>query len=196
MDWLSFVSSLVWPGVAVTALLMFRRNLNHWFSQRPDRIKAGPLEAEWKNNADRVAEELEAGRSGLSSADGGDGRSTEEPAPPEPLSLQLRDRAREVPVLAVLEAWVLVEHELIQVMEERGVAFPIVRGRRPPVQVMVEIAVSEGKLPEWIPPTVESMRKLRNTAAHAASLTSAEAFEFLGLADLVLGELRRELGSG
>ncbi|MEU2092292.1 hypothetical protein [Nocardia beijingensis] len=192
MDWLSFVSSLVWPGVALTALVMFRKNLNFWFSQRPDKIKAGPLEAEWRTYADRAAEELESGRDSLPPAvDGNQAGANDDRPTAEPLTLQLREHARDLPALAVLEGWAIVESELTRVLQERGIALIRWGNRFPSHRELIQAAVQEEQLPQWIVPTLNSMRELRNIAAHASALSSGQAFEFLALADLVLGELKR-----
>lgn len=186
MNWLSFVSSLLWPGVALTALVMFRKNLNRWIEERPQKVKvAGVLEAEWREQVDRVVEQAATARQDSLTQQVGENW----PGGWTPLSIRLLDKVRDVPVLAVLEGWEEVQSELVKALSPWDTRTVV---DRPNLARMLRGATAADRLPAWVEPAYHSMRNLRNLAVHSNALEPSQAFQFLGLADLVLGELRRE----
>ncbi|OXR46704.1 hypothetical protein B7C42_01679 [Nocardia cerradoensis] len=188
MDVLSFVSSLVWPGVAVTGLVMFRKNLNRWMEERPQELKvAGVLEAKWREQADRVVEETAAAREGELP----EGSDADWPGGRMPLALKLLDKVREVPVLAILEGWGEVEEELEKALVAWDPTTVRNRDGKPNLAQLIRRATTANELPGWVEHNYNAMRKLRNLAAHSMAVDPSQAFEFLSLADLVMNELRR-----
>ncbi|MBF6144208.1 hypothetical protein [Nocardia nova] len=197
MDWLSFVSSLVWPLIVVFVLLFFGRNLKAWLGERPKKLKVGSfLEVEWNETVKSVVKSIEkAGKSDAVALEkASDGSKTSAAAlrgsvPVEPLTLRLRDVAKASPDEAVNDAWNEVDRQLELVAAEYG--WKNFEGESPAPSELVIEAVEVHYLPEWFGKTYGAMRKLRNMAVYVGGLTPDQAYEFLALADLLVSELRR-----
>ncbi|MEV5652940.1 hypothetical protein AB0L57_32215 [Nocardia sp. NPDC052254] len=198
MDWLSFVSSAFWPVAAVFALLLFRGDLKTWVKTLPKRLKAGPVEVEWDQAVGKAVEAIEDARMREIPTE----TSPEEPPaetnaevdlrrsiPVEPLTLMLRDLANTMPDEAVVSAWRQLEMQLRRVGREWGMSDGSGRSITP--RQIVKVALDTNALPEWFGETFQAMQKLRDIAVHVGGITSRQAYEFLALSDLLLGELRR-----
>ncbi|WP_146100781.1 hypothetical protein [Nocardia nova] len=193
MDWLSFISSLVWPGVALTGLFMFRRNLHEWFKERPDKLEAGPIKAQWSKTVEKIAENLESDSLTAAPDDERKALTSESAtAPPESLALELRELARTAPQAAIISGWAELEAELLNHLRQLDV-MPPAKWRPPTSSQIIRAAISAGQLPDWAASVLESMRSLRNIAAHSrhGTISTADAFEFLAMADAILVAIRR-----
>ncbi len=218
MNWLEFVSSLVWPSVVVGTLVAFRKTIRSWARERPDRIKAGPFEAEWNTLYEQTAQQLGAGSDqGLSgSRDPHDAGpppfagaapppGSPPPGPPvqggepdevgsAPLSIELRHLARASPLEAIVRAWWRVEEEVLSRVGATTDAVPSY-GRIPE---LLRGLNSEGRVLTETVNALEALSRLRNLAVHnMRPVGTTEALEFLTLADLVLsglGDRERDAG--
>ena len=180
----SLASAVGWPLAAVVIVLVLRRPIARMLTERPPkRVKAGPFEAEW----DQALAQAETEIQGLPSA-------------PEPevaaaggtLRDELESEAKNVPVVAVLEAFARVEQELRKIVAEVS---PEVSPERAARMSAVGLARSAARAELITPDTVlavEGVAVLRNLAAHggAREITTEQALEYLDLADAVLFALR------
>lgn len=183
----SLVSTLVWPAVAVGFLYSFRKKIGHWLTERPNRIKAGPVEAEWDRTMAAAAETLQVPPSDQTD----EAVRSEDSDDQEPLAflgLKLRELARIAPLDALLKAWWAVEEEL------QGLALTAPQpgpNPRHAVNYGLEIIRRENLVPRKVVDAANSLRKLRNVAVHGVEpVSTTQALEFINLADLVVAEVR------
>lgn len=97
------------------------------------------------------------------------------------------------PPAAIIEAWILVESELIRIARSRGVIerVHVSIGRLP------RILSESGLIEQEVAALVDDLRGLRNTAAHRAERTSISrnsALEYIRSVELVVRALRQIKG--
>ncbi|MFD6355747.1 hypothetical protein [Nocardia tengchongensis] len=201
MDWLSFLSSLVWPLLGLFVLIFFRKELKLWLGKRPESLKlgGGMVDIKWGEIMDDAVQTIEQAKQPETAALEPAPDSSRSPVavkvnlrgtvPVEPLTLRLRDLANDYPDDAITHAWREVERQLQEVADEWDMTSA--RGKRIRPGEVVDLAERAGYLPKWFAETFTSMRNLRNLASHAGGVESVQAYEFLALADTLISELQR-----
>lgn len=77
MDWLTFISSFLWPVVAVIAIMLFRSEVKGLLAKLSE-FKAGPVEAKFREGVDEIRNEqreIESGATPAGHRQPDDGRS-------------------------------------------------------------------------------------------------------------------------
>jgi hypothetical protein len=187
MDWLAFCSSVIqslaWPVAVIVLIVRLGGSLKQ-FAPRLRKLKYKDIELEF-------GEKLEKGEAQAVDAE-------LPPAPPltvshgegvpEPSERQrLVELAKTSPNTAIGEAWRRLEHEIRTALEDTGVAAPA------NITEMLELARSQGVLPDRVMELVANLRDLRNRAVFASHLNIdlAKAIEYIDLADRVRAFLAR-----
>ena len=175
------IGDLVWPGVSLTAIYVFRSELRNLLGSLR-KFTWGDKVAEF----DKRLGEAENEASAL-------------PPPIEPLALPAPDTATEEerfevalelsPELAVLEAWIPVEKELQALAVRKGYT----SSRSRSVTYTIRRLRSDGVLDARIENLLKELRELRNIAIHRRDgipLTIDDAKRYEELASTVLEALR------
>ncbi len=184
--WSSVIGSMAWPAAAVIIVSIFRKQLQHLLYQIRKIGGAGlNLElAAQVQEAQRVGEAVELEQGGaLATLTGG------------PLDPTLAQLVQSFPEAAVLQEYKVVEKLLLQIRE----ILPDGRPNRTLNEVLNNLA-SQGLVSDTVVTLFQSVRQVRNTAAHATpgyKMTSGEAIELIGqiktlqnILDRVLQQLR------
>ena len=190
MDWLQFIASLIsslaWPSVLVTALLIFRR---HLLALAPylREVEAAGVKLKFEQGLEQVKSDADASPS-LPVAPA--------PALGGPLGLgQPADQsvplmlAVHAPRALVLESWASVEHALRAAVGDTGSPAK----SRPPNRILDELR-STGRVTPEIAKIVDDLRRLRNEAAHLPTfaIETDKALEYYRLARRVTEALGGE----
>jgi hypothetical protein len=186
MNWFDFVarmtSSLAWPVAAVALALALRRTFGGWLTQRPSKVKAGPVELEWDRTAGQVDAHIEAeARHGAQAGD-----------QMEPLTLRLRETARQAPHTAIREAGLQVEEALRDLLREQpGVNEKILSQS---ITTMAKEAHARGLISGEIYRSVAGLEVLQGlvSASEVRSVDASRAWEFIALSEAVLSLIIRE----
>jgi len=175
------IQALVWPLSALVIAWIFRRQIKSLMSERPKRLKAGPVEVEfWEQQILRVEAQVEPPPGPLPSV---------EPGANSSVDSQLERLAQEDPADAVLKAFERVAEALR----------PFLGGENPEPEkpysrlgAKLRAAAESGRISSEVARAVEGLLGLRNLAAHAsrgtraADLTPARAAEYLAAAEAVV----------
>lgn len=173
----SLVDSLAWPVAAAIVFLAFRRRLFEWLKERPQRLKAGPIELEWDKAIARIEVDL----------DGVGAAPAARPEVERMVSSDLAGLAIDHPEAAVLEAHRRVEVVLIELLQGAGVQPPS-RG----AAGLARIARDKGLINAETQRAIDGVSVLRNLTAHGReNVTAAQAVDYLHLVDAVLFALRQ-----
>lgn len=186
MNWLDFITrmtnSLAWPAAAVVLAFALRRTIGSWFKQPPNKLKAGPVEMEW----DRTAEQVDAHIEAEVRHEGKDDERL------EPLTLRLRETAREAPNTAVREAGLQVEEALRDLLrQQHGVDNTVLSQ---PIGEMAKEALARGLISEEIYRSAAGLEVLQGLIATGTirSIDASRAWEFIALAEAVLSLIIRD----
>jgi hypothetical protein len=171
---------LGWPAVALIILVTFRRQIGALIG----RIREGEaFGTKWKFDPAEAEPAVEAASettTGQSRAPSYFAQDTQ----------WLRELARERPELAVVGAYAEVEKALKQRMEQQGVE----PGRLAGMQLIQE-ALKGNVIADPVAEAVQSLRRLRNAAAHGGAVDIAKALDYIDLCDQVLFILTWDQGS-
>jgi hypothetical protein len=191
----SLVSSLAWPAVVVTILVVFRRQFGTML-ERLSRFKLGPggqdAESDWERTEDTVRQSLSAARRAL-----GTGR-TPGAGPPGPASgrLQPGPAATSDGLLTLVDdRWVALEGELRNVIRLSG---PLIESELAGANFdgLLDSALRSGLLNAATVRSLDGLRHLRNLARADGHLTPRCAQEFAVLADAASYSMRSQPGAG
>lgn len=184
MDWKEFIASLAasvaWPAAVVIAVVLFRAQLAGLLEGPLKSLKAGPLAVEfWERQLAEVGESVLA----------------LDPSPtPSEHDHELQriwSLTTSVPSAAVLEAFRIVEQELYVLARKAKLNAP----ENMPFPNVVRLLQGEGLIDQELVSAIVGLRKLRNTTAHCrdpeATISVAQAKEYVGLAEAVVLALRR-----
>ncbi|MEU6833072.1 hypothetical protein ABZ894_30880 [Nocardia beijingensis] len=198
MTWMELVADCAWPFVTLVAVLRPAKPVSSWFQQRPLKTLAasfGPaqLNMEWDSQIAHVLGVLPASSEPRTSD-----QSPLEPSgnrvlppPPTAVSLRFREQAKNDPTGAIIEAWGLIQSELIRGFgiavfgEDASMVPPL------PSDVMFADATRLFGLAPWLQSVLKTLHNLRKLAVSRQGVSSEQAFEFLALTDIALNELRR-----
>jgi hypothetical protein len=165
VDTLSFIAKVlevtVWPVTAITLVLLLRADIT-FLIPNIQRLKAGPIEAEFERKTEELAITLEAqpkAREVLA-----DQAST----PPE-----LIYAPGESPRSAILEAWLLVEAEAHDALGRHATktSGPGAMTSRPSPRGLAAALRQTGFLHEGQLRLIEELQQLRNEVVHAREFT-------------------------
>ena len=175
----SLIGSLAWPTAILIALWLWKDQVTGVLSGDVRRFKAGPsgIELEfWEREADSIRESL--GGEAAKPVTGAVGVDQVEAS-------ELIRLTEVAPAGAILEAYSRIEFLLAEVV---GPESEKVSGRR-----LLNLAANRELISPSVYEAIQSLITLRNAAAHPRSdqegPTSAQAIEFLMLADWVLRAL-------
>ncbi len=181
MDALEFISSLVgslaWPITVIAVAIAFRKGIRAALARPLRRMKAGPFEAEWEEQAAEAAVDV------AKSPETGDR------PPPPPMSIvshRFRALAEQSPQAAVLAAYAQVEGALrrrLIIAGHKDIA------RRPTTaRQLAQEGQERGVLSPQIAEAVRGITVMRNLAAFgpADELDVQKALDYLVLADAVI----------
>jgi hypothetical protein len=106
----------------------------------------------------------------------------------EPAGVDIELLARVSPRAAVIEAWLLIEHQMVAVAQRHDVQMQPVNVRR-----LADLLVKQGVLDESLQAVIRDLNFARNSAVHGIdfALTPAEAQRYVELATRVAEALRR-----
>lgn len=183
MDWMelvaSVISSLAWPVVAATVVVLFRKQLRNALEQPLRRFKLGPVEAEWDKSAEQVV--VAAASSGARTI-----------APDYESELDRLKRFADItPVPAVRDSYELVHRELQRIASEASVAEQADADTPSLVKALREAEVIDDETVS----AVRGLTVLRKLAAHddgsGLSVTPERAREYVSLTEATLFALSR-----
>ncbi len=189
----SLVSSLAWPAVVVTILVVFRRQFGTML-ERLSRFKLGPggqdAESDWDRTEDTVRQSLSAAQRALAP-----GR-TPGAGPPGPASGRLRTptAATGDGLLSLVDdRWTALEGELRNVIRQSG---SLMESALSGVNFdgLLDTALRSGLLNAATVRSLDGIRHLRNLARADGHLTPRRAEEFAVLADAVSYNMRAQGG--
>ncbi len=191
MNVLEFISSLVWPGVAVVVFFMLRPVLVAAVLGTPKPIDSGSLDFEWDRMLSTLRRQLhvpapssEAGTDAPAADHAFAVRSV------EPLHLaELVPLAHIDPGAAVVETFNRLEQTLRAMLEaETGASSPGLNGL-----VLGYTAHRHGLIDNDMLSILERLATIRNMAAHGyvPDMGRHRALEYIALADSTLDEMRR-----
>lgn len=169
-DLVALISAIAWPAAAVWISYLFRDEIRG-LASRVSRLKYKDVEATFESEL-KTAEE----QAGAITQDA----RVPLPSPELVSKLEQLERIADVsPRAAIMEAWLLIESAAGQSGFAQGAAHPRVN-----LWLFVDWLVKEGKLSPDSLKLVESLRELRNKAAHLPefSLGREEADRYLRLA--------------
>ena len=177
--WASIIGSLAWPVSAAVIALMFRRQILSIFN-RAQELGFGDWTLKLNRDlegAEEVAKEL--------------------PPPPDPTPDETRNDREErfaelvaiSPNAAILEEWREIEFRLEEMGKRLGLD---ARERKRHGSIMGALRKNP-LFPDSLLSLIDELRYIRNSAAHAKSVTKNDADRFRELADQVLPFLRADL---
>ena len=191
----SLVSSLAWPAVVVTILVVFRRQFGTML-ERLSRFKLGPggadAESDWDRTEDTVRQSLSAARPALGtgstpgarSAGGAAARLRPGPAQGGAGLLTLVD-----------DRWAALESELRNVVRPSG---SLAEGELAGTHFdgLLDTALRSGLLDAATVRSLDGLRHLHNLARADGHLTPRRAQDFAVLADAASYSMRGQPGPG
>ena len=173
----SLVDSLAWPVAATAVFLAFRRRLFEWLQERPQRLKAGPIELEWDKAIAQIEVDLESSGVGDVPA----------PTSQELVSFGLATLATDCPEAAVLEAHRRVEVRLVEMLQAAGIQPPSSGAAG-----LARLARERGLISAETQRAIDGVSVLRNLTAHGReAVSTAQATNYLQLVDAVLFALEQ-----
>jgi hypothetical protein len=153
-------------------------------------VRAGPVELEWEQLIETVAEKVPESPAVVSTA-------------AKSVTQELAAIADSVPAAAVLEALARLERRLRELYNKvRDEYESSLGGRYPPrptIARMARVLVASGLIPKEIEGAILNLSRLRNEAAHRVGeqdITTDQAYEYLGLVDRVLDYLKSVSDNG
>ncbi|GLW92877.1 hypothetical protein [Actinokineospora globicatena] len=173
------IGALAWPTFALVIILVVRKPLVAMLKDVAlRRLKVGPFEAEWERVTADVKDQI-----GAQPPVGEDA--------PHALEIELSSEVAVAPAVAVLEAFSLIEREIRDILTAAGITD--VRGG---AVVLAREALRRELISRESVSSVKGLSVLRNLVAHgsAREVSSAQAAEYVALADAVLFALRGESG--
>ncbi|MEU8672719.1 hypothetical protein AB0C71_38155 [Streptomyces anulatus] len=178
-----YLKILIWPGVALTFILLFRAKISSAIG-RLNSVDVAGMQASFAEGAEEARQETE--ELTLTAAAGGEQNTPPEQAPsddpvrpsvlspvpvPHPAFRRALDRAHRDPAEAVDMAWRIMEDALIAAIQARGVRFDELVGS-PDSFINYHLAVAgmtEARL------TWGNLRTLHRTSAHAPDAPTLSA---------------------
>jgi hypothetical protein len=185
----SLVSSLSWPAMAATLLIVFRHQLRHLVTavlqgRRLKRVAAGPFELEWEEGlaaaGSQVVEVLE------------ESGATAEPEERAPAANALEALFTVSPRAAIIDAARQLEDSLVHALTQRGARVPPHSG----FGWLLQEGVRVGVLPEELVKPLGVLRRLRNDAVHGErfDVTPAHAALYVAVASTAVAAIRGASG--
>lgn len=167
------IESLAWPVAGIVVVLVFHAPMKRWLSQRPRKLKLGPWEVEWEEEATSLAESLTAypgERVGTSKVD------------------DLWRLVRDAPVAAIVQRAVDLERQVYEVLDSIGERTPVALTKA------ATILGDRGIITDETYSSIRRLARLRSIAVHESggATTSAQAREFVLLANEVQDHLADE----
>lgn len=184
MGWPAFTASLVqslaWPVGAVALGVILRRPLSDLLSRDLRRLRVGPFEAEWDQQAAEVRHDLRQGSPELPEV---------VPLSKPRLSEDLSGLAAASPPAAITTAYARIEARLVELLDEAGApSYTAIGG-----EALALLARRHGLISEQALSSIDGLAVLRNLAVQGpvGNIDLERAREFLVLADAVLYTLRK-----
>jgi hypothetical protein len=179
-------AALAWPAAAIIVVVLFKKRLEELLEKRPNRLRAGPFEAEWDRAASEVDPEIDEATAG-----------TEVPVVGD-LSAEFAEIAGKDPKSTILEAHQRIEELLRDLLHSDGYVRPAGPGRPHGAAGLARLARERNLITEQAAEATKGLTVLRNLAAHepTGATTEAQAREFLSLADAVVFALSRRPDTG
>jgi hypothetical protein len=177
----SLVRSLAWPVAALAAVVILRGPLAEMLHRGVHRVRAGPLEVEFKEELAEVRKELERSPELRdTTVEGGEGVLL-----PDDL-LRLAELS---PRAAILEAFARVEERIRQILPDGGPEVKLRGGA-----ALARVAHQRGLISDETLNAVEGLAVLRNLAAHGRDegVDTTRALDYVALAEAVLFALRTD----
>jgi hypothetical protein len=174
MNWLGFIAAVIqavaWPLVVVIVALVFRAELRGLLRGPLQRLKVGPLEAEWN----RV----------LAALDTEIGSPTPTRSQPDKGFAELQGLAEKDPDRAVFEAHERIVKRL-QEMTGQEIGEPPLAAT---AASLARVAADRGRIAPATLRAIEGITLLRNLAAHGGpgSVTPERAAEYVAYAEMIL----------
>jgi hypothetical protein len=178
MDWLTFISklfdTLAWPTVVLIVFFTFKEKLTDLIPFLR-KLKIKDIEAEFGAGLREIGEKLATAY--LTEP----GNTPEKPQPESPRE-QLVRLAENAPRAAVLEAWLLVEHSAVRLIQHQNVADRSLRMVGPTI-IRKYLDKTEVVTPDQRD-SFTKLRDLRNKVVHLADVTLPleEVIEYVDLA--------------
>lgn len=166
----AIVSAIAWPGAAIWIAYLFRGEIRG-LASRVSHLKYKDMEATFE----KKLQEAEAKAGAITNQ-----KQAALPGPQMLSRLEQLQRIADVsPRAAIMEAWILIESAAGQSGFVQGASHPRVNP-----MLFVDSLVRDGKLPTDSIKLVQTLRDLRNKAAHLPefSVTRDEADRYLRLA--------------
>ena len=155
----SIISSLVWPLVLVTLILLFKAELKKLVPQLRS-LKAGPVTADFGDRLSKV--EKQAEQAEVLPPPRPDAPTTD---PDDPYASAIR-LAEDHPPAAVTEGWKVFEQKVRDIAQGVGFDMPPTF----PIGKILRDLARRAELPAAFVETTDALRRLRNEAAHSTTL--------------------------
>lgn len=180
MSALEFISSIAWPVTVLVIVILFRKSFSEMLSGPLHRLKAGPVEAVWRDIESEVKADLSR-----------EPNSSESFAPSQDVAVELASLAERVPSAAVLEAYERVRSTLIDVAENPPID-PQLDLKQLSASSLAELAHQHGRIRAQTVQAVEGLGVIRNLVAHdqAGQVTADKALDYLTMVDGTLFAIR------
>jgi hypothetical protein len=177
---LEFISSIAWPVTVLIIVILFRKSFSEMLSGPLQRLKAGPVEAVWRDIESEVKADLSR-----------EPNSAESFTPRNDVAAELASLAERVPSTAVLEAYERVRSTLIDVAENPPIDQQLDL-KRLSAPSLAELANQHGRIRAETVQAVEGLGVLRNLVAHGQGrqVTTDRALDYLTLVDATLFAIR------
>lgn len=178
----SLVQSLAWPAFVFGIVVLLRQPLGEALSHGIRRLKAGPLEVEFDQEAVEVRQDI---------------RRIPEVAAAEPhrLPVSLADELANLvevsPRAAVLEAFTRIEERLDQLLDKASVEYKGTIGGT----ALAKLAFDRELISPETRDAVQGLSVLRNLAAHSPrdNIGADRARDYVTMADAVLYAMRERM---
>jgi hypothetical protein len=176
----SLVSSLAWPGAVLGIALLFRKQLAQLLTGPLRRLKAGPVELEFERLISTVQAQIEPSPHVASPT----------PTVSGPISSDLADIARKVPIAAIVEGYSRLEVALQERLRSAGDTKDLDRLSG---MALARRAADKGLLTPETVNALEGLAVLRNLAAHGRGddISVDRALDYLALVDAVSYAIRQ-----
>lgn len=183
LTWMTFITSLTqslaWPTGVFGIVVLLRRPLSEALSHGIRRLKAGPVEIEFDQEATEVRQDV---------------RRIPEVAAAEPhripvsLADELASLAKASPRATVLEAFTRVEERLDELLDKASVEYK----RKVGGTTLAKLAFSHELISPETRDAVQGLSALRNLAAHSPhdNIGTDRALDYVAMADAVLYAMR------
>ncbi len=187
----SILRSLAWPLAALALVLIFRKKLNEWLSERPDEVELGPLKVKFQKKVAETIESIPTDVLEESVIHWSESTAAERQGDSVRREMDdLRLMAREQPEVSIILAFRAVESRLVSALHLRA---PGVPRAGLTVRHLAESAVAAGVI---APSTGEAIRRLADLQNVANDLTGhideGKALDFLVIANSVIATIARD----